>query len=81
MLTARDLEAVMQIDRKTIYAYMQRGLIPYFRIEWNVRFSKQEIVRWLEERIPASIGAWKGRRAPTAKFCGGHKACLTRRKQ
>src|SRR5690349_18834498 len=25
MLTARDLEAVMQIDRKTIYAYVQRG--------------------------------------------------------
>ena len=50
MLTARDLEAVMQIDRKTIYAYVQRGLIPYLRIESNVRFSKHQIMRWLEER-------------------------------
>jgi predicted site-specific integrase-resolvase len=29
MLTAKDLEALLQIDRKTIYAYVQRGLIPY----------------------------------------------------
>ena len=29
MLTAKDLEAVLQIDRKTIYAYVQRGLIPF----------------------------------------------------
>src|SRR5712691_9452860 len=39
MLTAKDLEAVLQIDRKTIYAYVQRGRIPYVRIESNVRFS------------------------------------------
>ena len=50
MLTAKDLEAVQQIDRKTIYAYVQRGRIPYVRIESNVRFSKHPIMRWLEER-------------------------------
>src|SRR5207247_3368101 len=40
MLTAKDLEGLLQIDRKTIYSYVQKGLIPYFRIESNVRFSK-----------------------------------------
>jgi excisionase family DNA binding protein len=50
MLTARDLEAVLQIDRKTIYSYVQRGLIPHVRIESNVRFSKHQVMRWLEER-------------------------------
>jgi excisionase family DNA binding protein len=50
MLTARDLEALLQISRKTIYAYVQRGLIPYVRIESNVRFSKHQVMRWLEER-------------------------------
>jgi len=50
MLTAKDLEAVQQIDRKTIYAYVQRGRIPYVRIESNVRFSKHQVMRWLEER-------------------------------
>ncbi len=49
MLTDKDLESVLKIDRKTIYAYVQRGLIPYMRIESNVRFSKHQVMRWLEE--------------------------------
>lgn len=50
MLTAKDLELLLQIDRKTIYAYVQRGLIPHVRIESNVRFSKHQVMRWLKER-------------------------------
>jgi excisionase family DNA binding protein len=50
MLTAKDLEGLLQIDRKTIYAYVQRGLIPYIRIESNVRFSKHQVLQWLSER-------------------------------
>lgn len=50
MLTAKDLEALLQIDRKTIYSYVQRGLIPYIRVESNVRFSKHQVLEWLEER-------------------------------
>ncbi len=50
MLTAKDLEALLQIDRKTIYAYVQKGLIPHSRIESNVRFSKHQVLQWLEER-------------------------------
>ena len=40
MLTAKELEAILKIDVKTIYSYVQRGLIPYVRIQSNVRFSK-----------------------------------------
>ena len=47
---AKDLEGLLQIDRKTIYAYVQKGLIPHSRIESNVRFPKHRIQRWLEER-------------------------------
>jgi excisionase family DNA binding protein len=50
MLKAKDLEALLQIDRKTIYSYVQRGLIPHVRIESNVRFPKHQVIRWLEER-------------------------------
>jgi excisionase family DNA binding protein len=50
MLTAKDLEGLLQIDRKTVYAYVQRGLIPYIRIESNVRFSKHQVLQWLQER-------------------------------
>ena len=50
MLTAKDLEALLQIDRKTIYSYAERGLIPYVRIESNLRFSKHQVLEWLQER-------------------------------
>jgi len=48
--TARDLEAFLKIDVKTIYSYVQRGLIPYVRIESNIRFSKHQVLEWLAER-------------------------------
>jgi predicted DNA-binding transcriptional regulator AlpA len=48
MLTARELEAMLKIDVKTIYGYVQRGLIPYVRIQSNLRFSKPEILAWIE---------------------------------
>jgi predicted DNA-binding transcriptional regulator AlpA len=48
MLTAKDLEAWLEIDRKTIYSYVLRKLIPHVRIESNVRFVEAEIRCWLE---------------------------------
>lgn len=49
MLTAKDLEALLQIDVRTIYGYVQRGLIPYVRIQSNVRFRRAEILDWIEK--------------------------------
>ena len=58
LLTARELEAMLKIDVKTIYAYVQRGLIPYVKIQSNVRFPKHEILTWIQEQIhrPRAIG-------------------------
>jgi len=61
MLTAKELEAMLKIDVKTIYSYVQRGLIPYVKIQSNVRFPKQEIMSWIEEqshrpRLPGGSG-------------------------
>ena len=50
MLTAKDLEAILKIDVKTIYSYVQKGLIPYVRIQSNVRFRREEIFEWIEQR-------------------------------
>jgi excisionase family DNA binding protein len=57
MLTAKELEAILKIDVKTIYSYVQRGLIPYVRIQSNVRFLKQEIFEWIEKQ---SYKPWLG---------------------
>jgi excisionase family DNA binding protein len=50
ILTAKELEAFLRIDVKTIYSYVQRGIIPHMRIESNVRFSKYQVLEWLRER-------------------------------
>ena len=50
LLTARELEAILKIDIKTIYTYVQRGLIPYVKIQSNVRFPKHEILTWIREQ-------------------------------
>jgi predicted DNA-binding transcriptional regulator AlpA len=49
MLTAKDLEAMLKIDVKTIYSYVERGLLPYVRIQSNLRFLKSEILKWIED--------------------------------
>ena len=50
MFTARELEALLKIDVKTIYRYAERGLIPYVRIQSNVRFPKRQILEWIERQ-------------------------------
>jgi len=50
LLTAKDLEALLKIDVKTIYSYVQRGLIPYVKIQSNVRFLKSQIIEWIERQ-------------------------------
>ena len=69
MLTAKELESLLKIDVKTIYSYVQRGLIPYVRIESNVRFLRQQIIDWIEERNyrPRShkMGTLRGKRERT----------------
>ena len=47
LLTARELESLLRIDVKTIYSYVQRGLIPYVRIQSNVRFVRSQILDWI----------------------------------
>lgn len=48
LLKAADLEAWLDIDRKTVYTYVQQGRIPYIKIQSNVRFRREEIEDWLE---------------------------------
>ena len=49
LLTAKEVEELLRIDVKTIYNYVQRGLIPYVRIQSNLRFVKSEVLAWVAE--------------------------------
>jgi len=57
LLTAVDLEAWLKVDRKTIWGYVQQNLIPFIRIESNIRFREAEIRAWIKRNhhVPVSM--------------------------
>ena len=50
LMTAKEVEELLRIDVKTIYSYVKRGLLPYVKIQSNVRFLRSAIMQWMEER-------------------------------
>jgi excisionase family DNA binding protein len=50
LMTAKEVEELLRIDVKTIYSYVKRGLLPYVKIQSNVRFLRPAILKWMEER-------------------------------
>lgn len=50
LLTAKELADILTISPKTLYSYVTRGLIPFFKIESNVRFRARDIADWLRKR-------------------------------
>lgn len=49
VLTAGEVERLLKIDVKTIYRYAQKGMIPYVRVQSNLRFIKSEVLAWFRE--------------------------------
>lgn len=47
LLTAKELAGMLAISPKTIYSYVERNMIPYYRIEANIRFRASDIATWL----------------------------------
>ena len=50
LMTAKEVEELLRIDVKTIYSYVKRGLLPYVKIQSNVRFLRSAILQWMEEK-------------------------------
>jgi predicted DNA-binding transcriptional regulator AlpA len=50
LMTAKEVEELLRIDVKTVYSYVKRGLLPYVKIQSNVRFLRPAILQWMEER-------------------------------
>jgi excisionase family DNA binding protein len=50
IMTAKEVEELLRIDVKTVYSYVQKGLLPYVKMQSNVRFIRSEILKWMEER-------------------------------
>lgn len=49
LLTIHELSQYLNIKRSTLYAWVERGFIPHYKMNRLVRFKKEEIDAWLEE--------------------------------
>ena len=47
LLNAKDLGRILGISPQTIYSYVSRNLMPYYKIESNVRFRGGDAKEWL----------------------------------
>ena len=75
LLTARDVAKILAISEKTVYSYVSRNMIPYYKIEANVRFRALEVAEWLRHRAgvlkavtSAPMSARHGRRQNIAHY-------------
>lgn len=61
LMTAKEVEELLRIDVKTVYSYVKRGLLPYVKIQSNVRFLRSAMLEWMEEKQYklGSRGGWK----------------------
>ena len=48
LLTTRELQRLLKVDRITIYRMLEQGRLPGFKMGGQWRFSRREIEEWLE---------------------------------
>ena len=50
LLTARQLQDLLQVDRITIYRMLKDGRLEGFKVGGQWRFSRQTVQRWLNQQ-------------------------------
>jgi excisionase family DNA binding protein len=70
LLTAKELAGMLAISPKTIYSYVERNMIPYYKIEANIRFRARDVAKWLRDRASSRTEAPEAARVAAAKSVG-----------
>jgi excisionase family DNA binding protein len=67
LLTAKELAGMLAISPKTIYSYVERNMIPYYKIEANIRFRARDIANWLRDHGCSRLGVPEQTRPATTR--------------
>lgn len=49
-LTVRDVSALLQVSEKTIYRWINQGILPAYRVNEQYRFNRAELLEWATSR-------------------------------
>ncbi len=55
MLTARDMQALLQVDRSTIYRMAEAGQLPAIKVGKQWRFPSDQVEHWLRSRTVTQV--------------------------
>ena len=54
-MCADELARFLGVNRKTVYAYASRGVIPHRRLGRRMVFARSQVVAWLGQCNPGSV--------------------------
>jgi excisionase family DNA binding protein len=57
MLTAKDMQALLQVDRSTIYRMVEAGRLPAIKVGKQWRFPGDQVEQWLQRQASRSMPA------------------------
>lgn len=55
MLTAKDMQTILQVDRSTIYRMAEAGRLPAIKVGKQWRFPSDQVDKWLGTQTPAPV--------------------------
>jgi len=50
LMTINELSKILQVKCKTIYDWVHKKRIPYYKLEGSLRFNEDEILKWLKSK-------------------------------
>ena len=50
LMTIKDIAEYLQVKERTIYSWINKGIIPHYKIESTIRFKENEINEWLSSK-------------------------------
>ena len=54
LLSPKDLAKLLKVSKQVIYSWVEKGAIPFYRLEKCIRFDPGEIEKWVRERQNAA---------------------------
>ena len=72
MLTAKEMQDLLQVDRSTIYRMAEAGRLPAIKVGKQWRFPGDQVETWLKSQAAAPASFWE----PTVTNGGGDLALL-----
>ncbi|PWA11097.1 hypothetical protein DCC39_10385 [Pueribacillus theae] len=58
MLNIEQLADKLQVSTRTIYSWVEKRIIPHYKIGQGIRFDRQEIEEWIKsKKVPTKDGS------------------------